>query len=911
VTIQLLLMGCKSVTNSSFAKIGLGACLMFACQTGVTGDKTIDGGAGTNAIQINVGADLDAFSSISYDGTEIYTFTVSGSDLSIKNFDSLSVNSIAWTNLVGNGNTRSDTSNMCAGYSRNDGVFSAPAANKVVLFDWDSTSSSNITNLCIDTSTLGLSFSQSNGHYAATVYGASINDIVMVDNGWVSTITMDSGDDVVHAKDSDAPDDIDMGAGDDFLIINSDANDTSLDGGSGADWLAFRTVNWGASSAKTYTLNSGNASNFENLLGSDNDDTLTGDANANIIIGAKGVDTINGGAGNDTIWGDCSTSACKTLISQNQSSYSLDESYWGSSGKNDILNGGAGDDTIYGEIGDDTIDGGAGNDTIISGSGSDVIIITSSSDSDTLSDFTDGTDAIGFDSSITSSNLDIAASGSDTVIKNGSDILLTLTGISSANVTAADLQSTSTDAQTINGTSGNDILVGGAGNDIFNGGAGSDQLVGWGGDDTFNITSKSGSWTDTINGGSGTDILNIGYSINLEAFSSLSYDNSSTYTFVDSSGGTINFDSIETLNANSIAWTNLVGNGNTRSDTSNMCAGYSRNDGVFSAPAANKVVLFDWDSTSSSNITNLCIDTSTLGLSFSQSNGHYAATVYGASINDIVMVDNGWVSTITMDSGDDVVHAKDSDAPDDIDMGAGDDFLIINSDANDTSLDGGSGADWLAFRTVNWGASSAKTYTLNSGNASNFENLLGSDNDDTLTGDANANIIIGAKGVDTINGGAGNDTIWGDCSTSACKTLISQNQSSYSLDESYWGSSGKNDILNGGAGDDTIYGEIGDDTIDGGADADTLTGGAGIDYFIIREGDGGSSISDADTITDFTNGTDKIGMSGLNFGDLKREQGTGSYISHVVVKKLSTGEFLTIIQNINLSDIDDNDFEAI
>uniref|UniRef100_UPI0040483E47 calcium-binding protein n=1 Tax=Flavobacterium sp. TaxID=239 RepID=UPI0040483E47 len=579
MTIQSLLMGCKAVSTSFTSKILPVVCLMIVCQTGVAGDKTIDGGAGTNAAQINIGIDLDAFSAISYDGSETYTFTVSGSDLSIKNIDSLSVNSVAWTNLVGNGNTRSDTSNMCAGYSRNDGVFSAPAANKVVLFDWDSTSSSNITNLCMDTSTLGSSFSQNSGHYAATVYGASINDIVMVDNGWVSTITMGDGDDVVHAKDSDAPDDIDMGAGDDFLIIDSDANDTSLDGGSGSDWLAFRTVNWGASSAKTYTLNSGNASNFENLLGSDNDDTLTGDANANIIIGAKGVDTINGGAGNDTIWGDCSTSACKTLISQNQSSYSLDESYWGSSGKNDILNGGAGDDTIYGEIGDDTIDGGAGNDTIISGSGSDVIIITSSSDSDTLSDFTDGTDAIGFDSSITSSNLVIAASGSDTVIKNGSDILLTLTGISSANVTAADLQSTSTDAQTINGTSGNDILVGGAGNDTFNGGAGSDQLVGWGGDDTFNITSKSGSWTDTINGGSGTDILNVSYSINLEAFASLSYDNSSTYTFVDSSGGTINFDSIETLNVNSIAWTNLVGNGNTRSDTSNMCAGYSRNDG--------------------------------------------------------------------------------------------------------------------------------------------------------------------------------------------------------------------------------------------------------------------------------------------------------------------------------------------
>ena len=162
--------------------------------------------------------------------------------------------------------------------------------------------------------------------------------------------------------------------------------------------------------------------------------------------------------------------------------------------------------------------------------------------------------------------------------------------------------------------------------------------MGWGGNETFNITSKSGSWTDTINGGSGTDILDISYSVNLEDFSTISYDNSSTFTFVDSSGGTIAFDSIETLNVNSVAWTNLVGNGNTRSDTSNMCAGYSRYDGVFSAPTANKVVLFDWDSTSSSNITNLCMDTTTLGSSFSQSSSHYAATVYGSSINDLSLI---------------------------------------------------------------------------------------------------------------------------------------------------------------------------------------------------------------------------------------------------------------------------------
>ena len=52
-------------------------------------------------------------------------------------------------------------------------------------------------------------------------------------------------------------------------------------------------------------------------------------------------------------------------------------------------------------------------------------------------------------------------------------------------------------------------------------------------------------------------------------------------------------------------------------------------------------------------------------------------------------------------------------------------------------------------------------------------------------------------------------------------------------------------------------------------------------------------------------------MSGLNYNELTIEQGTGSYSSHVVIKKTSTGEFLTIIQNVSLSSVDDNDFSAI
>ena len=92
------------------------------------------------------------------------------------------------------------------------------------------------------------------------------------------------------------------------------------------------------------------------------------------------------------------------------------------------------------------------------------------------------------------------------------------------------------------------------------------------------------------------NVLNINYGINLEAFSSISYDNSSIYSFVDSAGGTMNFQSIETLNVNSVAWTNLVGSGTDDYKTLRQINDTNTYNGVFSSPAAGKIVLFDWDS---------------------------------------------------------------------------------------------------------------------------------------------------------------------------------------------------------------------------------------------------------------------------------------------------------------------------
>src|SRR5262249_54878755 len=88
---------------------------------------------------------------------------------------------------------------------------------------------------------------------------------------------------------------------------------------------------------------------------------------------------------------------------------------------------------------------------------------------------------------------------------------------------------------------------------------------------------------------------------------------------------------------------------------------------------------------------------------------------------------------------------------------------------------------------------------------------------------------------DVIYGGSGNDTIKGN---------------------------NGDDTLYGGSGNDIISGENGNDTIIGGYGADTLSGGGGNNhdtfvYLSVLDSHAGQ----ADTITDFTSGFDKIDLT--------------------------------------------------
>lgn len=212
----------------------------------------------------------------------------------------------------------------------------------------------------------------------------------------------------------------------------------------------------------------------------------------------------------------------------------------------------------------------------------------------------------------------------------------------------------------------------------------------------------------------------------------------------------------------------------------------------------------------------------------------------------------------------------------DIEGSAFGDILTGNSGNNQIQgfggadrINGGAGFDTAVYFDATSGVGvnlSTGVVIGGSGNDTlvSIERVLGSRFNDVLIG-SNANeSFLGGFGDDSIDGGGGIDTVeYGFVGSRVIVDLANgvaiggagtdlifnvENVKGSIFDDILSGSSGAN-VLNGDNGNDILSGELG---------ADTLTGGQGTDVFAFQFGQ--STVSATDRITDFTIGTDKIGL---------------------------------------------------
>ena len=196
--------------------------------------------------------------------------------------------------------------------------------------------------------------------------------------------------------------------------------------------------------------------------------------------------------------------------------------------------------------------------------------------------------------------------------------------------------------------------------------------------------------------------------------------------------------------------------------------------------------------------------------------------LYGNLGNDSLDGRNGNDSLVG-GAGDDVLAGGDGD----------DTFLVGRAHGTDR-FDGGVGIDRIIATAANLAIGIASLAGVEQISAGGFLNV-------SIKGTALADSLdfgaVALTGITLVDGGAGNDTITGSAGA---------------------------DTFGGGSGNDVLTGSGGDDRIIGGTGRDTMDGGAGADSFVFTSiADSRRSVQ-ADLITGFATGTDKIDLSALD-----------------------------------------------
>ena len=306
--------------------------------------------------------------------------------------------------------------------------------------------------------------------------------------------------------------------------------------------------------------------------------------------------------------------------------------------------------------------------------------------------------------------------------------------------------------------------------------------------------------------------------------------------------------------------------------------------------------------------------------------------LYGKQDNDVL---NGGIGNDNLygDEGDDELNGnKGNDllygnkGNDLLNGGSGKDNLSGN-EGNDT-LNGGTGNDILAGNEGNDLLNGGDGGDLLNGNQGQDslngekgnDTLFGNEDDDILNGGKGNDILFGNEANDLLNGDAGNDQLYGnqgndELNGGTGKDSLYGNENNDLLDgdddnDILYGNQG-DDILNGGNGNDQLYGNEGNDVLNGDYGKDTLWGGEGEDLlsgglhkdiFVLAVNQG------SDTITDFNDGQDKLGLSGgLTFGQLTITSDT----DNTLISLTSSNQLLVTLLGVDPSLINNKDFVTV
>ncbi|WYL95077.1 MAG: hypothetical protein HEQ35_15580 [Gloeotrichia echinulata IR180] len=631
-------------------------------------------------------------------------------------------------------------------------------------------------------------------------------------------------------------DTIDGGDGAD-LVFGEDGND-SISGGNGNDVLN--------GDAGNDTIDGGNGNDV--LNGQSGNDSITGGAGNDIFFGEADNDTLVGGAGDDRFFAGTGDDQ---VFGQNGNDYIEGE------GGNDLLEGGAGKDVLFGALGNDTIDGGddadiligeAGSDSLTGGSGDDVLIgvdpfltfngFGGTSDNpdapfeiDTLTGGS-GNDKfyLGGDGSIPGINRSIVGT------QNRNPELYYVGGGNADYALITDFNPSQDTLQLPSKVSFSDLVLG-----ISNGGSISQGITlsfngdliavlqdvfslpslqvftGTPGNDSFTVNSPflSDSWI--IQGQAGKDSLT-GGNVNDYIYGEAGNDSLSGLAgndFLDGGAGN------DTLNGG-------AGNDTTRGDVGNDTFIGSLGNDSFDGGAGTDVADY-------SNLSNS-----------------------SSAAQSITLLTTGTVSKGT--SGTDQLFKVET--------------VIANASAKNNAIDVSTSLSPI-FVVVDLADVNSNLQVFNSSsspipflafNVRNFDDVIGTNQNDRITGDSQNNKLFGNSGNDTINGAEGNDTIDGGFGNDS----LNGGEGADSL----VGGAGK-DILLGGAGNDLLTGVNSSSSTAGANEIDTLTGNGGNDRFVLADSTKlyyqntsavAFGVNDYASITDFQSGVDKLVLkSGINY----------------------------------------------